>query len=72
MEIEKDKLVDYEINFVEIDVSICSFMMAVTGLSLPEFIILRKVMKLKLILIFAGIVGVGIIFTGYLFNYILK
>lgn len=49
-----------------------SFMMAVTGLSLPEFMILKKVMKTKLILIFAGVVGVGIIFTGYLFNFILK
>lgn len=49
-----------------------AFMMAVTGLSLPEFIILKKVMKPKLILIFAGIVGLGIIFTGYLFNFILK
>jgi uncharacterized membrane protein YraQ (UPF0718 family) len=48
-----------------------AFMMAVTGLSLPEFIILRKVMKLKLILIFAAIVGMGIIFTGYLFNLII-
>lgn len=48
-----------------------AFMMAVTGLSLPEFMILRKVMKTKLILIFAGIVGIGIIFTGYLFNLIL-
>lgn len=48
-----------------------AFMMAVTGLSLPEFMILRKVMKTKLIIIFAGIVGVGIIFTGYLFNLIL-
>jgi uncharacterized membrane protein YraQ (UPF0718 family) len=47
-------------------------MMAVTGLSLPEFMILKKVMKTKLILIFASIVGLGIIFTGYLFNYILK
>jgi len=46
--------------------------MAVTGLSLPEFMILKKVMKTKLILIFASIVGVGIIFTGYLFNLILK
>jgi hypothetical protein len=46
-------------------------MMAVTGLSLPEFMILRKVMKTKLIIIFAGIVGIGIIFTGYLFNLIL-
>ena len=49
-----------------------SFMMAVTALSLPEFIILRKAMKLKLIMIFASVVGIGIIFTGYLFNLILK
>lgn len=49
-----------------------AFMMAVTGLSLPEFMILKKVMKVKLIVIFAGIVGVGIIFTGYLFNLVLK
>jgi len=49
-----------------------SFMMAVTALSLPEFIILKKVMKTKLIVIYASIVGLGIIFTGYLFNLILK
>lgn len=48
-----------------------SFMMAVTGLSLPEFLILKKVMRPKLILIFAGTVGSGIIFTGYLFNLVL-
>lgn len=48
-----------------------AFMMAVTGLSLPEFLILKTVMKTKLILIFAGIVGIGIILTGYLFNAIL-
>jgi uncharacterized membrane protein YraQ (UPF0718 family) len=48
-----------------------AFMMAVTALSLPEFMILKKAMKTKLILIFAGIVGLGIIFTGYLFNAIL-
>ena len=48
-----------------------AFMMSVTALSLPEFMILKKVMKTKLILIFAGIVAVGIIFTGYLFNIIL-
>ncbi len=48
-----------------------AFMMAVTALSLPEFMILKRVMKTKLILIFAGIVGAGIIFTGYLFNLIL-
>ncbi len=48
-----------------------SFMMAVTALSLPEFMILSKVMKPKLILLFAAIVGLGIIFTGYLFNAVL-
>ena len=49
-----------------------SFMMAVTALSLPEFLILKRVMKTKLILIFVGIVGAGIILTGYIFNLILK
>ncbi|QQG52869.1 MAG: permease [Candidatus Falkowbacteria bacterium] len=49
-----------------------AFMMAVTALSLPEFMILQKVMKVKLIIIFASIVGLGIMFTGYLFNAILK
>jgi len=48
-----------------------AFMMAVTALSLPEFIILRKVLKLKLIITYAAIVGLGIIFTGYLFNAII-
>jgi hypothetical protein len=47
-------------------------MMAVTALSLPEFMILKKVMKTKLIIIFASVVGLGIVFTGYLFNSILK
>ncbi len=40
-----------------------AFMMSVTALSLPEFMILKKVMKTKLIFIFAGIVGAGIVFT---------
>lgn len=48
-----------------------AFMMAVTALSLPEFMILKKVMKIKLIAIFASVVGTGIIFTGYLFNWII-
>lgn len=48
-----------------------AFMMSVTALSLPEFIILRKVMKLRLILIFAGIVSLGIMATGFLFNQLL-
>jgi uncharacterized membrane protein YraQ (UPF0718 family) len=45
-----------------------AFMMAVTSLSLPEFIILRKVLKPKLLLTFFGTVAVGIISIGYLFN----
>jgi uncharacterized protein len=50
--------------------TVLAFMMSVIGLSLPEMIILRKVLKLQLILIFAGIVAVGIIIVGYLFNFI--
>ena len=48
-----------------------AFMMAVIGLSLPEMIILRKVIKIKLLLIFAGILFVSFTLTGYLFNAIL-
>ena len=47
-----------------------AFMMSVIGLSLPEVIILKKVLKMPLIITFVSIVGVGIIITGYLFNYI--
>lgn len=47
-----------------------AFMMAVTALSLPEFIILRKVLKPKLLFTFFGTVAVGIILIGYLFNFI--
>lgn len=45
-----------------------AFMMSVIGLSLPELVILRKVLKLPLILTFVGIVGGGILIVGYLFN----
>ncbi|MDD3235032.1 MAG: permease [Candidatus Cloacimonetes bacterium] len=48
-----------------------AFMMAVTALSLPEAILLRKVLKPRLLAIFIGIVGLGIVFTGYLFNLIM-
>lgn len=47
-----------------------AFMMAVIGLSLPEVIILKKVLKLPLILTFIGIVAFGILMVGYLFNFI--
>jgi uncharacterized membrane protein YraQ (UPF0718 family) len=45
--------------------------MAVAGLSLPEFIMLRKVLSARLIIVFIGIVSGGIILMGYLFNWIL-
>jgi uncharacterized membrane protein YraQ (UPF0718 family) len=45
-----------------------AFMMAVTALSLPEFIILRKVLKPRLLLTFFGTVALGIIAIGYFFN----
>jgi len=48
-----------------------AFMMAVVGLSLPEMIILRRVIKIKLIAIFVGILFVAITLTGLLFNAIL-
>lgn len=50
--------------------TVLAFMMGVIGLSLPETIILRKVLKLRLILTFVGIVAVGIIIVGYIFNLI--
>ena len=48
-----------------------SFMMAVTALSLPEMILLRRVLKPKLLAIFISIVGLGIVFTGYMFNFLI-
>jgi len=49
-----------------------AFMMAVSALSLPEAIMLRRVMKLKLIAIFFGVTALGITITGYLFNLLQK
>jgi uncharacterized membrane protein YraQ (UPF0718 family) len=48
-----------------------AFMMAVTALSLPEMILLRRVLKPKLLAIFMSIVGLGIVFTGYMFNFLI-
>jgi uncharacterized protein len=45
-----------------------AFMMSVIGLSLPETIILRKVLKMPLIFIFVSVVATGIIIVGYVFN----
>jgi uncharacterized membrane protein YraQ (UPF0718 family) len=50
--------------------TVLAFMMSVIGLSLPETIILKKVLKLQLIGIFVGVVATGIIIVGYLFNFI--
>lgn len=49
---------------------VLSFMMGVTALSLPSMIMLRKVVKPKLLGIFVAIVTVGIIITGYIFNFV--
>lgn len=51
--------------------TVLAFMMAVTALSLPEMIILRKVLKTQLLGVFAGIMTVTIMTVGYLFNAIL-
>jgi hypothetical protein len=51
--------------------TVLAFMMAVTALSLPEMIILRKVLKIQLLGVFVGIMTLTIIAVGYLFNAIL-
>ncbi len=51
--------------------TVLAFMMAVTALSLPEMIILRKVLKPQLLVLFAGIMTATIVSVGYLFNAIL-
>ena len=48
--------------------TVLSFMMAVTTLSLPSLIMLRKAVKPKLLALFIGVCAVGIILVGYLFN----
>ncbi len=51
--------------------TVLAFMMAVTAISFPEMVILRKVLKIKLLVIFAAILTVAIIIVGYLFNAIM-
>ncbi len=48
-----------------------AFMMSVIALSLPEIIILKKVLKWQLITVFVGIVAVGIVIVGFIFNYVM-
>ncbi|MCA9933464.1 MAG: permease [Ardenticatenaceae bacterium] len=51
--------------------TVLAFMMSVVALSLPEMLILKRVIKLRLIIIFIGIVAAAIVFTGYLFNLVI-
>ena len=51
--------------------TVLAFMMSVVGLSLPEVVILRKVLKPPLIVAFVGTVALGILAVGYLFNLVL-
>jgi hypothetical protein len=51
--------------------TVLAFMMSVIALSLPEMVILRKVLKPALIATFVGVVGVGILIVGYLFNFLI-
>ncbi len=51
--------------------SALAFMMAVTALSLPEAMILKRILHIKLIGIFFGIVSFGILIVGYVFNFVL-
>ena len=48
-----------------------AFMMSVIGLSLPEVIILKKVLKWQLIAVFVGVVAIGIVIVGLVFNYLI-
>jgi uncharacterized membrane protein YraQ (UPF0718 family) len=48
--------------------TVLAFMMSVIALSLPEMIILRKVLTIRLIAVFVGVVGTGILAVGFLFN----
>lgn len=51
--------------------TVLAFMMSVIGLSLPELVILRKVLKPRLIAVFVGVVGAGILVVGFIFNAVL-
>ena len=52
--------------------TVLAFMMSVVGLSLPEAIILRRVLKPRLIAAFVGVIAAAIIITGYLFNLVIR
>ena len=48
--------------------TVLAFMMSVIALSLPEMVILRKVLKVRLIATFVGVVAAGIMLVGFVFN----
>ncbi|WP_109316231.1 permease [Pseudovibrio ascidiaceicola] len=50
--------------------TVLAFMMSVIALSLPEMIILRQVLTMRLIAVFVGVVGIGILTVGFLFNFL--
>jgi uncharacterized membrane protein YraQ (UPF0718 family) len=50
--------------------TVLAFMMSVIALSVPEMVILRKVLTLRLMAVFVGVVGTGILAVGYLFNFL--
>ncbi len=52
--------------------TVLAFMMSVVALSLPEILILKRVIKTRLIAMFIGIVAMAIILTGYLFNFVIR
>ncbi len=52
--------------------TILAFMMAVTGLSFPEFMILKRVLRWQLLGFFIATITIGIVIAGYMFNYLLK
>ena len=51
--------------------TVLAFMMSIIGISFPEVVILRKVLKPKLIAVFIGVVTVGITIVGFIFNAIM-
>ncbi len=49
-----------------------AFMMSITAISFPEMIILRKVLKPRLLVVFTGIMAITIVLIGYLFNWMIR
>lgn len=61
----------YDVPKILLLLTLLAFMMSVIALSLPEVVILRRVLKWQLIATFLGVVGTGIVIVGYLFNAVL-